>query len=235
MLSSSLLVGSPAAEVAHCLIEADAYRIADPARPDTFYRWKCGISAPSYLDCRTAVADPSVRREVVDAFVRSASLNFPHADGVVGLSESGIGWGMLVAEALDLPAHFVRKEAKRHGTGRLVEPPPAAHREVLVIDDLVASGASVEAALGHLADCGVRALGVLSIANWGFVEMHRRLAGCPVRALTSYPQLLAAALVHQQITTRTAAALARFYTDPRGESRQEPRAGRHALVPVAVR
>jgi hypothetical protein len=64
----------------------------------------------------------------------------------------------------------------------------------------------------------MRLAGVQSIANWNFPEMRARLASWTVRAITSYPQVLASAREAGLISAADADQLLRFYADPRGHS-----------------
>jgi orotate phosphoribosyltransferase len=81
----------------------------------------------------------------------------------------------------------------------------------------VASGASAAGAIKALqAETRLRVAGVQSIANWNFPEMRVSLARWRVRALTSYPQLLASAREAGLISAADASQLLRFYADPRG-------------------
>jgi hypothetical protein len=64
--------------------------------------------------------------------------------------------------------------------------------------------------------------GIGSIANWGFPEMRTRLAPWPVRALTSYPQVLASAQQAGMVTAADVRELLRFYADPRRHSWRLP-------------
>jgi len=89
-------------------------------------------------------------------------------------------------------AFTVRKEAKAHGTGRLIEGPFRAGDRVVIVEDVITTGGSalkaidaVRAADGHL-------LGVLALVDRE--EGGRdalELAGLPVVALTTASQIVA--------------------------------------------
>jgi len=126
-------------------------------------------------------------------------------------------WSTLVANALGKSHAFVRKERKRHGSGALVEcsPPPGA--KAVIVDDLIASGGSVEHAYRAIKGEGqLVPVGVMSIVNWDFEEMRRRLTQLriPVHALTSYPELLEAAVDLGGLSQSAAHELRTFYRDP---------------------
>ena len=87
----------------------------------------------------------------------------------------------------------------------------------MIIEDVVAGGGTAVRAIQALrAETSLRVAGIQSIANWGFPETRALLAPWPVRAVTSYPQLLASAQEAGLISADDASQLRRFYADPRG-------------------
>ncbi len=104
----------------------------------------------------------------------------------------GTAFPKTLAERLELPLAYVRTEARAGGP--LVECSPGGGTRAIIIEDVVASGGSAATAIeALLAETGIGIAGVQSIANWNFPEMRARLAPWTVRAITSYPQVLASA------------------------------------------
>ena len=80
----------------------------------------------------------------------------------------------------------------------------------------MASGGSAARAIRALhAETSLRVAGVQSVANWNFPEMRETLAPWRVRAVTSYPQVLASAREAGMLSDADAGQLLRFYADPR--------------------
>ena len=89
-------------------------------------------------------------------------------------------------------------------------------RQAVIIEDVVASGGSAALAIrALLAETSLRVAGVQSVANWNFPEMRAQLAPWTVRAVTSYPQVLAAAQEAEMLGAADVSQLMRFYADPR--------------------
>src|SRR5262249_49904458 len=152
---------------------------------------------------------------VDDALADATRRSYPCADYIVAVAHAGIPWAKTLAERLDLPLAYVRAAA-RPGGGPLVECSPAAGTQAVIVDDVVASGTSTAQAIeALLAEPSLRIAGIQSIANWNFPEMRARLARWPVRAVTSYPQILASAQDAGLISAAEAGQLMRFYADPR--------------------
>jgi orotate phosphoribosyltransferase len=201
--------------VATALVASGAFT-ADLRMPrDQWFRWKSGILAPCGCNCRRLNALPALRRLVDDALADATRTSFPGADYVIAVADAGIPWAKTVAERLDLPLAYVRAEARAPG-GPLVECEPGAGEQAVIIEDVVASGGSAARAIeALLAETSLRVAGVQSIANWNFPEMRGLLAPWTVRAVTSYPQVLASAQEAGSLSGADVSQLLRFYADPR--------------------
>jgi orotate phosphoribosyltransferase len=95
----------------------------------------------------------------------------------------------LVGRTLD--GFTVRKEAKAHGTGRLIEGADLTNREVVVVEDVITTGASARQAIAAARAAGARVLGVLAVVDRGEGGMERLEAeGWGVASLTTAEELL---------------------------------------------
>ncbi len=91
-----------------------------------------------------------------------------------------------------LDAFTVRKEAKEHGTGRLIEGPVPASADVVVGEDVVTTGGSALRAIDAVRAAGSRVLGVLAVVERDPDGRQRlRSAGYELVALTTATELLA--------------------------------------------
>lgn len=92
------------------------------------------------------------------------------ADAVGGLTLGAdpIACAISVASAASerpLRAFTVRKEAKVHGTGKLIEGPFRAGDRVVVIEDTITTGGSARKAVDAVRDAGGTVLGVLALVD----------------------------------------------------------------------
>lgn len=150
-----------------------------------------------------------------DALAEAVREAFPDVGYVIGAAHAGIPWATMLAERLDLPLAYVRAQPRAPG-GVLVECAPAGAASAVVVDDVVASGASILSSIQAIqAETGLTVAGVQSIANWNFPEMRSRLTEWQVRALTSYPYILDCAKNAGLLDDAVVAQLSRFYQDPR--------------------
>ena len=79
----------------------------------------------------------------------------------VAYAIAGASWG--TAFAMD--AFSVRKEAKGHGLGQLIEGNLRAGDEAVVVEDVITSGGSAAKAIAAVEAAGARVLGVLAVVD----------------------------------------------------------------------
>jgi orotate phosphoribosyltransferase len=204
--------------VAAALVASGAFTVDMRLPRDQWFRWKSGILAPCGCNCRRLNTLPAIRRLIDDTLTEATRASFPDADYIVAVAHAGIPWAKTVADRLDLPLAYVRAEARADG-GPLVECSPGRGARAVLVEDVVASGGSAARAIEALhTETGLRVVGVQSIANWNFPQMRALLAPWTVRALTSYPQVLASAREAGLVSAVDVVELLRFYADPRGHA-----------------
>jgi orotate phosphoribosyltransferase len=219
---AGLLDARHARPVADALVASGAFTV-DMRRPkDRWYRWKSGILAPCGCNCRRLNATPAFRRVVDDALADATASSFPGADYIIAVAHAGIPWAKTLAERLELPLAYVRAEPRAAGEP-LVDCSPGGGTRTVIVEDVVASGSSTARAIAAvLAETSLGIAGVQSIANWNFPEMRARLAPWPIRAITSYPQVLASAQEAGMVSAADVSQLSRFYANPRQHSWNVP-------------
>jgi orotate phosphoribosyltransferase len=85
----------------------------------------------------------------------------------------------------------VRKEAKAHGTGKLVEGPLASGDRVVIVEDVITTGGSAEKAVDAVKKAGATVLGVLALVDReeGGRE-HLENLGLQVRSLATASEVV---------------------------------------------
>jgi orotate phosphoribosyltransferase len=118
------------------------------------------------------------------------------AVGGLTLGADPIAYAISYASALDggklLRAFTVRKEAKVHGTGQLIEGPFQANDRVAVIEDVITTGTSALRAVEAVRKASGHVTGVLALVDReeGGREALER-AGLEVRSLTRASDIIA--------------------------------------------
>lgn len=114
---------------------------------------KLGVMTPVYIDLRTLVSFPDVLRSVGDAMLDiMKDISY---DRVAGIPYAGLPIGVAVSLAADKPMLYSRKEAKSHGTAKLIEGAYNPGETVVVIDDIITDGASKIEAIQPLQEAGL--------------------------------------------------------------------------------
>ena len=154
-----------------------------------------GREADYYVDLRRitldAVASPLVGKVMLDL---TEDLTFDAVGGLT-LGADPVAYAIAYASALagrPLRAFTVRKEAKQHGTGRLIEGPYREGDRVVVIEDVITTGGSALRAVEALRAAGGTVVGVLAVVDReeGGREAIEA-AGLPVVALARAADIVA--------------------------------------------
>jgi orotate phosphoribosyltransferase len=154
-----------------------------------------GQRSSYYIDCRPAAM--SAEGQVLIGRLGLAALQaagwHPRAVGGLTMGADPVAYAIAAASwasGQPIDAFSVRKEAKDHGAGRLIEGNFQAGDRVVVIEDTITSGGSAERAIKAVVDAGGQVLGVLAVVDreQGGRE-HLAQLGYSVVSITTTSQL----------------------------------------------
>ena len=155
-----------------------------------------GRTSEFYIDCRLTTMSPEGLALVGPLGLAALDDSGWRVDAVGGLTLGAdpVSYAIAYASALagrPIRAFTVRKEAKAHGTGRLIEGPFRTGDRVAVIEDVVTTGGSALKAIAAVRAAGGDVAGVLALVDR---EEGGREAieaeGVPVRALARARDIL---------------------------------------------
>ena len=129
-----------------------------------------GRRSDLYVDARLTTMDPGglvLIGPLGLAAITDAGWN---ADSVGGLTLGAdpVAYAIAYASALaqrPVRAFTVRKETKSHGTGKRIEGPFAPNDRVVVVEDVITTGASALNAASTIRDHGGHVVGVLAVVD----------------------------------------------------------------------
>jgi orotate phosphoribosyltransferase len=155
-----------------------------------------GRTSTYYIDARLTTMSPEGMALLGPLALVSMRAWGWHPGAVGGLTLAADPFAYAIAYASNatpplVRAFTVRKEAKQHGTGRLVEGPVAAGDLVVIVEDVITTGGSALRAVQGARDVGLSVLGVLAIVDRE--EGGRpaiEAAGYQVHCLTTVSELL---------------------------------------------
>jgi len=156
-----------------------------------------GARSSLYVDARMTTMSPEGLALIGPMALAAIQRAGWRADSVGGLTLGAdpIAYAIAYASALagrPVRAFTVRKEAKAHGTGKLIEGPftPADH--VVVIEDVITTGGSALRAVKAVRGTGATVSGVLALVDREEGGRERIAAeGCAVQALVTAAELVA--------------------------------------------
>jgi orotate phosphoribosyltransferase len=178
-----------------------------------------GWASPVYVDCRSLIGDPSVRRAMTLLAVAKLRSEFAAPfpfDVIAGAETAGIPWACWIAEQLDLPLRYVRKSALGIGRNAQVEGGTVEGQRVLLVDDLTTDGGSKVAFTRGLRAAGATVSDALCLFYHGtFPGGTERLAALQLRlhALATWQDVLRASR-DAALPSSDYAELERFIADP---------------------
>ena len=174
--------------IAGHLLETKAVKLS-PEKP---FLWASGWHSPIYCDNRKLLSYPSIRKDIIAAFVSVNTENFKNVDIIAGVATGAIAWGALVAEKLDKPFIYVRPKPKDHGLGAQVEGDLPKGAKVVVIEDLISTGKSSLSAVDALEKNGAIVDGMVAIFSYHFIKSIRAFeeANVTLYTLSQYETLL---------------------------------------------
>jgi len=138
--------------------------------PQGGFKLASGLTSPFYVDCRALMAHPGPRRFVAQlAYESLKDISF---DCLGGLEIGAIAIATTIADyAYAAPSRrtwrtfVVRKQAKDHGLGKLIEGAYASGDRAVVVDDVLTSGGSLLKAVAAARGAGLTVTHALVIVD----------------------------------------------------------------------
>lgn len=129
-----------------------AKRIREVSQLSGTFTLRSGAVSDTYFDKYLFESDPALLEQIAQQMV---PLIPPGTEILAGLEMGGIPVVTALSHATQLPAAYIRKEAKRYGTAKYAEGPSLVGKNVLIIEDVVSSGGAILDALAMLREDGV--------------------------------------------------------------------------------
>lgn len=109
------------------------------------FKLSSGRESPYYIDLRILPSFPQYFKLAVDAYRDAIErhVGLKVLDYLCSVPTSGLVYASALSYEIGKPLVYVRKEAKEHGTGRMIEGYLSPGAKVMVIDDVATTGKSI--------------------------------------------------------------------------------------------
>jgi len=160
--------------------------------PDTPITFKSGIVSPVYIDNRKLPSNPEEWKTVIEGFAKIIKKEKIKAEVITGVEAAGIPHSAALGFFTKIPSVFVRKEAKDHGTKKMVEGGSVLNKHVVLIEDLVTTGGSSLSAVRNIRQSGGKVSHCLVIVSYNLPLSKQAFSRAKVKlhAVTSFPIIL---------------------------------------------
>lgn len=199
-------------EIAKILLEKKAVtlNVEEP------YTYVSGIRSPVYCDNRLLTFFPRERKRICQAFYTLIKDLQPGV--IAGTASSAIPWAAWVAEKLERPMVYIRKQSKGHGKKQLIEGGDIHGKSVVVIEDLVSTGGSSLNAVEACREAGADVLAMAAIFTYQFDKARQKFeeANCKVKFLTNFTILTQVAAEYDFIDEKNLTLIQEWNKDPQG-------------------
>ncbi len=157
--------------------------------PKGGFKLASGLMSPFYVDCRTLMAFPHARHLVArKAWEVICDLQVDCLGGLeigaISIATSISDYAYSASPRREWRTFFVRKQAKDHGLGRLVEGVVQKGDRALIVDDVLTSGGSVLKAITAARDAGLTVTDALVIVDRKEQEGRARIEQTGVKVIS---------------------------------------------------
>lgn len=189
-----------------------------------------GWASPVYIDCRKVIAFPRVRRAITEMGrqLLCDRAGYECFDAVAGGETAGIPYAAWLAEALDLPMLYVRKQAKGFGRMAQIEGDFREGSRVLLVEDLTSDGKSKIKFAKALREAGAVVDHTFVVFHYGtFAGIHQAMeeAHLNLHALCTWWDMLKTARASGYFDQETMDEVEKFLKGPEAWSAAHGGAG----------
>lgn len=201
--------------VARILIEIAAVHF----RPREPFRLTSGRLSPVYIDCRKIIGFPRARRRIVELAVEriESVIGFERIAVIAGGETAGIPFAAWIAERLDLPMVYIRKQPKGFGRGAQIEGHWRDGDAMLLVEDLATDGGSKIGFIEAIRAAGAAIQHALVVFHYGiFPASTERLAalGVTLHGLATWRDVVAEAEASGALAGADLVAVRQFLAAP---------------------
>lgn len=183
------------------------------------YHWNSGLLSPCYPDHRMILMQTEVRTKIIDYLVSLVNYLEIYCDFIASVESTGINFGVLLADKLQKPFCFVRKESKNYGRKKKVEciNSNMVGKTCLIFDEVFSTGGhAIRSAEAIRKETGAYVEFVIGITNncLPYTSQNFVNHGLHPHALTSLKAIAISSEKEGVISSQKAADISMFLKNP---------------------
>ena len=188
-------------------------------RPDQPFTFTSGRASPVYVDCRKVISFPQARSTLMDLAVEmiDREIGREAVEVVAGGETAGIPFAAWIAERLDRPMIYVRKQPKGFGRNTRIEGTFEEGARVLLVEDLATDGGSKLSFVDAIRTAGGEVAHTFVLFHYGIFPQGiaaLEARGVTLHALATWWDALAVAEQRGYLTPAGLADVRAFLDDP---------------------
>lgn len=206
--------GNTSREAARALLETRSV-LFNAREPFTYTSGKQG---PVYVDCRRLISFPRARTHLMDMAATMIRDNCPGTEYIAGGETAGIPYAAMIAERLEAPMLYVRKQPK--GFGRMSQIEGHIHTsdaKVVLVEDLQTDGGSKKVFIDALRKADMVVEHCFVIFHYNIFEASQRNMeemGVTLHSLTDWWAVLEAARADKNFDEETLQSVEAYLKSP---------------------
>jgi len=115
-----------------------------------------GKKSPYYVDLRLLPSHPEKFARSIEMAADFLGAESKEFDAICAVPTGGLPFGTALAQRMEKPLTYVRKEGKSHGEGQKIEGEMNQGDRVLLVDDIITTGGSVISAGKSVIEAGAQ-------------------------------------------------------------------------------
>jgi orotate phosphoribosyltransferase len=203
-------------DIAKNLINLGAVKFS----PNNPFTYASGLKGPIYCDNRIILSHVEFRDLVIDSFIKIIKEQKLSFDLLGGIATAGIPHAAFIADRMKLPMVYVRPKAKDHGRKNQVEGDYRAGQKVLLFEDLVNQGASLDDSMAGLTSAELKCSACMCVVDYEMQGAQTKLKdhGIQLFSLTDFSALVSQAFELNLIDREGFNLLKEWHADPKAWS-----------------
>lgn len=167
--------------------------------PKIFFEVQPCRMTPIFINIKNTLSNIKLRKIIADGLLNTIP---PDIDFVCGIESGGSYYASIIADKLNKPLVLYRKNGKKYAErGNFVGTMPIKRDKVVIIDDVLVSGATIQPAVYTLKSLGCQ-ICVIAIFSYGHESFIEKKLSVNICSITNMNKFLDVAFTQKILTSK---------------------------------